>query len=142
MPTLPAIAAALRRKLRESPDSRFWLRFFASLAASAGLTYEEAGQMLGVSARSVRRWLHRYKEDGNSAFQEQAPSGRPAQLTPDQIDALIAAIRARPREAGMDVDAWTGKALREWLQRSFSVSLTDRRTRQILASTRERKRPK
>jgi transposase len=142
VPTLPAIAAALRSKLRETEDSRFWLRFYASLLAAAGLTYEESAQILGISARSVRRWLREYQENGDSAFQEQTPTGRPAQLTPDQIDALDAAIRTRPREAGLDVDAWTGKAVCEWLQRRFAISLTDRRARQILASIREKNRPK
>ena len=136
MPTSPAIAAALRKRLHQKADSRFWLRFFTSLLVSVGFTFEEAGRVMGVSARSARRWWQAYKQHGESGFQEKPPTGRPAQLTPDQTDVVSAVIRRRPRDVGLDSYTWTGKLLSEWMQREFSISVTDRRARQILTSLR------
>lgn len=138
MPTSPAIATALRRKPRKTPESRFWLRFYTTLLASAGLTYEEVSEIVGISSRSARRWFQAYKQYGDSGLEEQAFSGRPARLTPDDTDAIRVVIRSSPRAAGMDHDRWTGKALSEWVQRKFAISITDRRGRQILRELRNK----
>jgi hypothetical protein len=54
------------------------------------------------------------------------------------MDAIRAATKKSPLAAGLEHDAWTGKALAEWLRRKYSISLTDRRARQILISVREK----
>src|SRR5579871_541696 len=109
MPTSPAIAAALRRKLRQTADSRFWLRLFTSLLVSVVFTFADAARVTGVSTRSARRWWQAYKQNADSGLREKLPVGRPAQLTSDQNDAIASVIRRSPRAVGLDKDAWTGK---------------------------------
>jgi transposase len=138
MPTSPAIAAALRRRLRQTADSRFWLRLFTSLLVSVGFTFADAARVTGVSTRSARRWWQAYKQNADRGLSEKLPVGRPAQLTADQNDAIASVIRRSPRSVGLDNDTWTGKALSQWLQREFSTSITDRRARQILTLLRNK----
>ena len=136
MPTSPAIAAALRERLRQTADSRFWLRLVTNLLVSEGFSYEDAARVMGASARSARRWWKAYKNNGDSGLQEKPPVGRPARLTPNQTDTISAVIRESPRAVGLNGDIWTGKILSEWLRREFSTSITDRRARQILTLLR------
>ena len=138
MPTSPAIAAALRRRLRQTADSRFWLRLVTSLLVSVGFTFADAARVTGVSTRSARRWWQAYKQNADRGLSEKLPVGRPAQLTSDQNDAIASVIRRSPRAVGLDSDAWTGKTLSQWLQREFSTSITDRRARQILTLLRNK----
>jgi transposase len=138
MPTSPAIAAAIRRRLRQTADSRFWLRLVTSLLVSVGFTYADAARVTGVSARSARRWWQAYKQKADIGLTENLPVGRPAQLTPAQNNVIAAVIRRSPRAVGLDGDTWTGKALSEWLRREFSISITDRRSRQILTLLRNK----
>ncbi|MGA3099006.1 MAG: helix-turn-helix domain-containing protein [Bryobacteraceae bacterium] len=136
MPTSPAIAAALRERLRQTADSRFWLRLVTNLLVSEGFSYEDAARVMGASARSARRWWKAYKNSGDNGLLEKPPAGRPPRLTPNQTDAIGAVIQKRPRDVGLKGDTWTGKTLAEWLRREFSTSMTDRRGRQILTLLR------
>lgn len=88
---------------------------------------------MGISKRTARRWFQAYKNNGESGLQEKKPGGRPARLTPDDIDAVRAVIGRSTRDAGIDHAEWTGGALAEWVWRELAISLTDRRARQILA---------
>lgn len=84
----------------------------------------------------LRRWCQAYKDYGDAGLQEKPPSGRPAKLTREHLRAIRTALKKSPRAAGLDSDTWTGKALSNWLRREHSISITDRRARQILISER------
>lgn len=136
MPTSALISAEIAKKIRETPDARFRHRLHVVYLVSIGRTCEEAGQMYSDSPRSVRRWCQAYEKYGDAGLQEKASGGRPARLTEDHLDAIRLVIRRLPRAAGVQSDVWTGKALADWLRREHSISITDRRARQILTTLR------
>lgn len=138
MSTSAFISAEIAKKLRETAEARFRHRLHAIWLVSKGWTYEEAGNAMGDSPRSVRRWWQAYKMRGDAGLRERQPQGRPARLAERHMDSIRAVTKNSPRRAGLEYDAWTGKALAEWLRGKYSISLTDRRARQILISMREK----
>ena len=136
MPASALSSARIARKIRETADSRFQHRLHLVFLVSEGWTCEDAGRAYGDSPRSVRRWCQAYEKYGDAGLQEKASGGRPARLTEDHLDAIRIVIKKPAHMAGVQSDTWTGKALADWLQREWSISITDRRARQILASFR------
>lgn len=138
MRTSASISAEIAKKIRETAEARFLHRLHAILLVSKGWTYQEAGAAMGDSPRSVRRWWQSYQRQGDAGLREGQPCGRPARLTEEHMAAIRTATRRSPRWLGLSSDTWTGKALAEWLRREFSISITDRRARQILISVRSK----
>jgi transposase len=77
-----------------SPDAR--LRARIVLACAEGTSNVEVALMLGVNRMTVAKWRTRFTGQRLPGLRDDARSGRPRALTPDEIAAVI----------GATVDAW------------------------------------
>lgn len=81
----------------------------------------EVAQLVGVTARSLRRWRRVAK-----AAKHQVPSsgrspGRPCRLTPAQLKRLTQALAGGALADGYLADYWTLKRIRKLIRKRFGV---------------------
>jgi transposase InsO family protein len=94
----------VHKNARLTPRGREWI---VELSAS-GLTAEAISQAVGVSPRTVRKWLERYEADGLAGLRDR--SSRPKRLrrpTPQPVIERIEALRRR-RLTGKAIAAEVG----------------------------------
>lgn len=110
----------LRARYRRETHGPTRLRLHALWLVQAGqLTLREIGAVLGVSERTIRRWLNRYRAGGLAAVLAALPGqggGAQAWLTVEQ-DALLAAY-------AQDGAFRTAAEARDWVADTFGVSYT------------------
>ncbi len=53
-----------------------------------GDTRKEAGNRVGISRSTTRRWAHAWNEDGAEGLRPRFGGGRPPELTPEHFDEL------------------------------------------------------
>ncbi|MDR3353174.1 MAG: helix-turn-helix domain-containing protein, partial [Zoogloeaceae bacterium] len=79
-----------------SPNSRAFIPGAAGRLASCRLSQEEAAELLGMCARSFRRYLARYEADGEAGLLDRRLEHRSARgASADEVLALQEQYRAR-----------------------------------------------
>jgi carbon-monoxide dehydrogenase medium subunit len=73
---------------------------------------------LGVSRPTVTAWLHRFEAVGVTGLQTRSRPGRPQKITADLQRQIVLVARARPRDLGVPVAAWSLPKLGEYLVRT------------------------
>ena len=81
----------------------------------------EAGEVIGVSATEVRRWINRFNEGGIAAMRPNWSPGRPPKLTAEQLEKFRERITSGPTEADA-FSSWRGHFVRDMLRDEFGVS--------------------
>lgn len=124
--------ARLERQYREAQCPRFRTRIQMVLLSMAGRTVNEIALIVRESDETVRRWLHRFVDEGCDGLIERVHTGRPAQITPEIECFVLACIDQQPRAFGKDRAAWTTALLAEVVEAHFGVAVTDECIRQHL----------
>jgi transposase len=92
----------LQQTFRTTPDRRLRDRAQIVLLAQRGRPHQAIAEDLGISPRSVQRWLNAYLERGLEGLQpRQAPGAKPkptADLAP--VSQAMGPRRPRPARAG------------------------------------------
>jgi len=70
------------------------------------------------SETTVLRWLKRYLAEGTEGLPDAPRPGRPSPMTQAYKDALLAAVRRRPRSFGLPFSLWTLQRLVRLLGRT------------------------
>ena len=89
-----------------------------------GYSQEEVGRLLGVAARTIRRWVKTYRKSGLEGLCVIAHEGRDCFLTDVQLEALKHEI-----EAGKFRSA---KQARRWIAEEFGVKYSLSATKNLL----------
>lgn len=117
---------ALQDEIRRSDESRYDHRLHGVLLVAEGLSCREVSHLLGDSPRAVEYWVHRFEDRGFAGLQEGERSGRPSQLTDQQLERVNLILRGAPRAAGIQANLWDGPTLRQWLNSQLQVKLSVR----------------
>jgi len=116
-----AEARRLERAFRSATDAKLRDRLNAVRLAHHGLPRQAIADHLGMSTRSVQRWLNAYLERGPDGLApRQAPGARPkipAELGPE----LRRWVIEGPARQGLDRANWTHEELAEHLYRTHGV---------------------
>src|SRR5687768_837964 len=75
----------------------------------AGYCQVEVAEFLGVSDRSVRRWVKAYRDGGAAALAAKQRPGRPTHLTPTQTQQVLSWFRQSPKTFGFATELWTAR---------------------------------
>lgn len=102
------------------------------LLAIQGLQVAEIAEVTYQSEDTVRRWLHRFLEQGRAGLLEAPPPGRPADLTPAIENFLVECLKCSPRKFGVQRPTWTTATLVSQVQKKFGVIVSDESIRQHL----------
>lgn len=112
----------LQEQLREADEKKPVKRLLTAIAYKQGDSKDRLAERHGVSLKTIYNWLDRFEEQPI----EQAPyddprSGRPAKLTDNEKDALIADLHESPEESGYDRQVWFPLLVYHHLREQYNV---------------------
>jgi transposase len=93
---------------------------------NAGYSQTQVARILKVSPRSVRRWIHAFREGGDHALEAKPRPGRPCKLTPQQTDTVLGWFRQSPKDFGFTTELWTARRVAHLIRQHFDVSMNHR----------------
>ena len=121
----------LQQEIQRSEEARYDHRLHGVLLVAQGMTCPEAAALLGDARRSVEYWVHRFEERGLAGLEEAEHPGRPSRLNAEQVGAINRVLRAKPSDAGMDVNLWDGKTLSAWIEKEYGIQLGVRQCQRL-----------
>jgi transposase len=92
----------------------------------AGYSQTQVARILKVSPRSVRRWIHAFREGGDDALKARPRPGPPCKLTPEQTETVLGWFRQSPKDFGFTTELWTARRVAQLIQQQFRVSMNHR----------------
>lgn len=101
-------------------------RCLAVERANDGYTHEEIAEFLGVSTRSVRRWIAAYRRGGFDNLTAQPRPGRPPKLNVKQTETVLSWFQRSPTAFGFRTELWTAQRVTQLIQKQFGVSFNHR----------------
>jgi transposase len=72
-----------------------------------GYSAEEVAEFLGITPRTVWRWLASYRDRGPEGLAARPVSGRPRGLAVTQEKIVLRWLRGSPTGHGFDTELWT-----------------------------------
>jgi len=91
-----------------------------------GYTTQEVADFLDVDSSSVRRWLARFKRQGQEGLRAQPACGRPPKLTRTQEKIILHWLSDSPTEYGFATELWTGQRLAKVIKEEWDIPLNSR----------------
>ena len=91
-----------------------------------GHSAEEVADFLGVTARSVRRWVDAFRRHGGAGLEARAVPGRPPKLSRPQEKVIARWLRDSPTEHGFATDLWSAPRLAQLLRQELNVAFNPR----------------
>jgi transposase len=130
-----AEAQRLERAFRSATDLKLRDRLHAVRLAHRGRKRQDIADDLGMSPRSVQRWLNAYLERGPDGLAPRKAPGQPAKIPAALAGELRRWVIEGPAEQGLDRANWTHEELAEHLYRTHGVrtsrSAVQRRCRRL-----------
>jgi len=125
--------AFLSSLLRTIQSARVFQRVQAVLLVAGGMHPDQAGQITGLSRRSVYRWVEFYRHDRQHTIFDDLPrSGRPQTAPEITAERLEAELRTDPQSYGYRATGWTVALLREHLRQRFGAGIGEEALRSRL----------
>jgi transposase len=139
--------ARLREIVRSSPKARELKRAQALLWIHDGQPARRVAQQLGVSVRSLRRWIRAYRERPEMKVVERIREGQHPGRPAKQLKLACRVIKQvwdrDPRRYGFRALVWTVPMLRCWIHQRTDKWLGQATIRRALRSLHQRyKRPR
>jgi transposase len=128
--TAPQLRAAAAR----TKDARASRRMLAIALVVEGADRTTAARNCGMDRQTLRDWVHRYNAEGLAGLASRRGSGRPRQLTPEQMAELAGWVEAGPDLARDGVVRWRRKDLARRIEATFGVALHERTVGKQLAA--------
>jgi transposase len=93
---------------------------------NAGYSQTQVAHILKVAPRSVRRWIHAFRQGGDDALQAKPRRGRPCKLTLEQARTVLGWFRQSPKDFGFATELWTARRVAQLIRQQFDVSMNHR----------------
>ena len=94
------------RKFQRVEKGRIGVRALAILGFDAGRTEEEIAELLGVSVRTVRRWISKYRKEGLGGLYDKERSGRPRKVDEKVEKEINNTMKSDPTDFGYKIGFW------------------------------------
>lgn len=111
----------LQQTFRDTADRRLRDRAQIVLLAQRGRPHQVIAEDLGLSPRSVQRWLNAYLERGLDGLQPRHAPGAQPKLTADLAPLLQQWVREGPVQQGLDRANWTYAELADYLYKTRGI---------------------
>jgi len=112
---------SLRQAFRDTDDRRLRDRAQIVLLAQRGRPHQDIAADLGITPRTVQRWLNAYLERGLDGLQPRAAPGAKPKLTADLGPVLQQWVIDGPVEQGLDRANWTYAELADHLYKAKGI---------------------
>jgi transposase len=104
------------------------------LAGEQRLTAPAIAPIVREDEETVRRWLRRYRAEGIAGLADRPMPGAPSKVTAEYEEALLAAVRRRPRSLGQPYSLWTLRRLADYLAEQIGLRVSYETVRRLLAA--------
>jgi transposase len=111
----------LQQTFRDTDDRRLRDRAQIILLAQRGRPHQVIAEDLGITPRTVQRWLNAYLERGPDGLQPRSAPGAKPKLTPDLAPLLQQWVLDGPVRQGLDRANWTYAELADHLYKTTGV---------------------
>jgi transposase len=116
-----------------SHDDELEHRARVILLSSQGYRIPEIGEMLGAHPANLRKWIHRFNEDGLRGLQTVRAGGAKPRFSDEQKARIVELANSRPRDLGLSFTSWTLHKLAEQARKRRIVErISHEYVRQIL----------
>jgi transposase len=96
----------------------------------------EVGGWLGISERTLRRWVELYQGSGIEGVRRGLHIGRPGHLEERDLAVLLSDIRQSPADAGLEGPEWSGTLVQRYVEDRFGARLGIRQCQRLLTMAR------
>ncbi len=127
-----ALYAELTSVLSDSEALRSLHRLLCVVLVCRGRGCAEVAHWLGISPRSVERWVQAYADAGLAGLQAHHCGGRPTLLSEAARTFLPQMLNQSPASQGVRASCWTGPLLAQHLETRFGVRLSVRQCQRML----------
>lgn len=111
----------LEGAFRESGDPRLRDRVQIVLMAHRGRPHQDIGTDLGVTPRTVQRWLNAYLADGFGGLRPKKAKGQPGRIPANLADEVKRWVIEGPADQGLDRANWTHAELADHLLKTRGI---------------------
>jgi transposase len=120
----------LEEVFKTTPERRLRARCQAILMAARGRRHRHIAEDLGISVRTIQRWLNSYHARGLAGLKIRWAPGRAAKIPEALASEILAWIKAGPAGCGLGRANWTYEELATYLYQTkgLTVSATTMRT--------------
>jgi len=91
-----------------------------------GYSADEIAEFLGLSTRSVWRWLASFRARGPEGLRARPVTGRPRKLTVVQEKITLRWLRGSPVDHGFATELWTAPRLAQLIEEEFAIRFNPR----------------
>jgi len=116
-----AEAQALEGAFRQATDRTLRDRLQIVRLANRGRPHQDIASDLGITPRTVQRWLNRYLELGLAGLRPRKAKGAEAKVPPEMAEAVRRWVIEGPAKQGVDRANWTHAELAEHLFRTHGI---------------------
>lgn len=116
-----AAAQRLESAFHSATDAKLRDRLNAVRLAHRGRQRQDIADQLGMSTRSVQRWLNAYLERGPDGLVPRKPPGAAPKIPAALADELRRWVIQGPAKQGLDRANWTHEELAEHLYRRHGI---------------------
>lgn len=131
IPDAETFIAAIQDEISRTPEGRYFHRLHAVLQVLGGASSYATARLYGDSPRAIEYWVYRLISNGLPGLLEGNHTGRPARLSPSELERLRKDIRRSPRELGYPQNLWDGLLLSHHLANNYSISLSVRQCQRL-----------
>jgi len=114
----------LKALYKRTERSKIARKYLAILKLYEGRTSQQVADELFISPQIVRKWIHRWNEQGPNGLVDIPQSGRPAFLTEEEQVELVQDVLRSPRDLGFDYSNWMLKIIVEHVKRKYDKEMT------------------
>ncbi|QNK57429.1 helix-turn-helix domain-containing protein [Paenibacillus sp. PAMC21692] len=101
----------------------------------SGYSTIEISNKIGISMRSIQRYVNEYTEDSNSLFSKRSPGNRKS-LSPSQQKELNLDLSCSPQDFGFTLPNWNPQILSVHLETKYGIKMTEETCRLLLKKQR------
>jgi transposase len=115
----------LAERFRCTPNRRLRDRCQAILMAARGRQHRQIAEDLGVSVRTLQRWLNAYQTGGLGGLTIQWAAGRAPHIPAALAPAILGWVTQGPTGCGLDRANWTYAELAAYLYRVHGIAVSE-----------------
>lgn len=109
-----------------SPTELEHRRQLAIQRSLEGYSADEIADFLGISPRTVWRWLASFRDRGPMGLAARPAPGRPRKLTLTREKIALRWLRGSPMEHGFTTELWTAARLAQLIEEEFTIRFNPR----------------
>ena len=98
------------------------IRLYAVYQLSKGKSSRELEDLYNTSFKQICNWADRFDREGIEGLRNKPRSGRPANLTAEQLLELKESLLQSPETFGYNTGSWSGPVVRDFIEKKFHVT--------------------